>query len=131
MHTGKHRRQNLRFVGWFFLCNTLLFRLIGYGYLEKILLSPSLYENSLANYATISGKILIVVFAIVNPPFHKTIYQGINDLNLEGAPGNDVGDRDRYVTKQAIKFFNTRERKQPFFVHLFYNAPHGYCQSQS
>lgn len=68
---------------------------------------------------------------MVNPPFHKTIYNGISGLNLDSAPGNDIGNRDRYVTKQAIQYFKTIGHKQPFFINLFYGAPHGYCKSQS
>ena len=68
---------------------------------------------------------------MINPPFHKTIYQEITDLNLHGAPQNDVGDRDRYVTSQAIQFLQANKNEKPFFLNLFYDAPHGYCQSQS
>lgn len=68
---------------------------------------------------------------MINPPFHKTIYQGISGLNLKGAPGKSVGDRDRYVTQQAIQYLKTNKHNQPFFVNLFYDAPHGYCQNQN
>lgn len=68
---------------------------------------------------------------MVNPPFDKTIYAGVKHLNSEGAPGNDIGNRDRYITAEAIKFLTEKKLIQPFFLNLFYDAPHGYCRDQS
>lgn len=64
------------------------------------------------------------------PPFDKTIYLAIHSLNVNGAPSHDIGDRDRHVTQQAIKFLANKQNK-PFFLNLFYDAPHGYCREQS
>ncbi len=69
--------------------------------------------------------------AMSNPPFDKTIFQGIAMLPLNGAPGNDMGSWDRYITKKAIQFLSEKKHEKPFFLHLFYNAPHGFCSYQS
>lgn len=66
-----------------------------------------------------------------HPPFDKTIYQGLKNLNRNGAPGEDIGNRDRYITKEAIKFLSSEKSKKPFFMNLFYDAPHGFCAHQS
>ena len=68
---------------------------------------------------------------MIIPPFDKTIYGGISNLNLFGASGDDIGNRDRFVTEEAIKFLTDKTLKQPFFLNLFYDAPHGYCRDQS
>jgi len=64
------------------------------------------------------------------PPFDKTIFTGIPNQDIFGGSENDTGDRDRQVTKHAIEFLTTTPKK-PFFLHLFYTAPHGYCAEQS
>jgi len=65
-----------------------------------------------------------------NPPFTKTVYRNVEGLEPEEAPGADVGERDRSITKQALQFLAAKQTK-PFFLHLLYNAAHGYCQQQS
>ena len=71
-----------------------------------------------------------------NPPFNKTVYAGFKNLPLDGAPGTDIGNWDRHTTQKAIEFLNARHEKntaekKPFYMHLFYNAPHGFCSDQS
>ena len=66
-----------------------------------------------------------------NPPFHQTIYAELQHLALTGAPGSDIGNGDRYITNKAIEFLTSKKHKEPFFLHLFYDAPHGYCSHQS
>lgn len=66
-----------------------------------------------------------------NPPFHQTIYQNLPNLDLNGAPGDDIGDWDRHTSDEAVKFLSQAHAKQPFFLNLFYDAPHGYCRAQS
>ncbi|RUR18110.1 DUF3413 domain-containing protein [Legionella sp. km535] len=68
---------------------------------------------------------------MVIPPFDKTIYLGISNINLYGASGDDIGNKDRYVTEEALQFLSDKDLKQPFFLNLFYDAPHGYCRDQS
>lgn len=67
---------------------------------------------------------------MINPPFDKTIYRGISDRDLFTASGDDIGNRDRFVTEEAIKFL-ANKNQHPFFLNLFYDAPHGYCREQS
>jgi membrane-anchored protein YejM (alkaline phosphatase superfamily) len=66
-----------------------------------------------------------------NPPFHKTIYMNLKNLALDGAPGDDIGNWDRHTTQKAIEFITTYQQDHPFFLHLFYDAPHGFCSYQS
>lgn len=66
-----------------------------------------------------------------NPPFYKTIYAKIKDLPLNGAPGSDIGDWDRHTTQKGLAFLDAYNKKQPFYLHLFYNAPHAFCSEQS
>lgn len=65
------------------------------------------------------------------PAFNKTIYANVKDLPVNGAPGVDVGGWDRDTTNKAIQFLNSSHHKRPFYLHLFYDAPHGYCSYQS
>jgi hypothetical protein len=71
-----------------------------------------------------------------NPPFNKTIYTQLKNLPLDGAPGKDIGSWDRHTTQKAIEFLTARneknsEQKKPFYLNLFYDAPHGFCSDQS
>lgn len=68
---------------------------------------------------------------MVNPPFDKTIYQGLSLLSPYGAPAQDIGNKDRYITDQAINFLAEQKKQKPFFLNLFYDAAHGYCREQS
>ncbi len=65
------------------------------------------------------------------PPFDKTIFLGINDGSIKEAIGDDVGSRDKQITNLAIEFLNRKKINEPFFLNLFYDAPHGYCSEQS
>ena len=73
---------------------------------------------------------------MLNPPFNKTIYAGFENIPFDGAPGADIGNWDRYTTQRAIEFLSSRHEKstaetKPFYMHLFYDAPHGFCSDQS
>lgn len=46
-------------------------------------------------------------------------------------PIDDTGDKDRYSTREAIQFLTDPKTNNPFFLHIFYNAPHDYCRYQS
>ncbi|PJE13524.1 sulfatase-like hydrolase/transferase [Legionella sp.] len=67
---------------------------------------------------------------LYNPPFDKTIFTGFNDLDINGSHKDNVGDKDRDITQKAIDFLNTKNHKKPFFLYLFYDAPHGFCRQQ-
>lgn len=64
------------------------------------------------------------------PPFHKTIYLHVKPLALQGAPGQDISQWDKYTTEQAVAFIKTHNKKTPFFLNLFYNAAHAHCRKQ-
>ncbi|HAU1151388.1 TPA: DUF3413 domain-containing protein [Legionella pneumophila] len=64
-------------------------------------------------------------------PLDQTIYKKIANLNVNGAPIDDTGDKDRYSTTEAIQFLTDPKANNPFFLHIFYNAPHDYCRYQS
>lgn len=66
-----------------------------------------------------------------NPPFDKTLFSGLGDMDQNEESGLDVGDNDRRITKDAIQFLQSDNANQPFFLNLFYDAPHGYCRNQS
>lgn len=67
---------------------------------------------------------------MMNPPFHKTIFLGLHGFNPEGAGQGDIAENDRFITQKAIHFLTTRQGDRPFFMNLFYDAPHGYCREQ-
>lgn len=66
-----------------------------------------------------------------NPPLNKGIYYGIDNLTLDGAPGKNPTDWDRYTTKEALQFLKTTSSEKPFFLNVFYNAPHAFCRTQN
>lgn len=66
-----------------------------------------------------------------HPPMDRTIFLGVKDINAEGSVKADLGDADRDTTEQAIAFLKQPASHSPFFLHLFYNAPHGHCRFQS
>ncbi len=66
-----------------------------------------------------------------HPPMDKTIYLGFHGINSDGATGNDIGNWDRQTTQKTLDFLKTHHLTQPFFLNLFYDAPHGYCREQS
>lgn len=66
MELQDNKQLILRFIGWFFLINGLVFWLLGYQYLENILLSPALFKNSIAGCSNTGCEIFIVSFAIIN-----------------------------------------------------------------
>jgi len=68
---------------------------------------------------------------LIHPPFQKTVFNRFADLNVYGSPGEDIGDKDRFITNKAIDFLNTNKSQKPFFLSLFYDAAHAYCREQS
>lgn len=66
-----------------------------------------------------------------NPPVYKTIYNKISNLNLDKFDSKNASDWDRETTREAIKYLKeTREGKKPFFLNIFYNAPHAFCRAE-
>ncbi len=60
------QHQLRRFIGWFYLANTLFFWLLGLTYLLKILSSDSLFQNLASDYSSPGGRLLILFFAMTN-----------------------------------------------------------------
>lgn len=65
-----------------------------------------------------------------NPPLHQTIFQNIEHLPLNGSNKPNEAERDHDVTSQAIAYLNKKQQK-PFFLNIFYNAPHAFCQADA
>lgn len=62
----KNDKWLYRFIGWFYLCNAVIFLVLGYGFLKAIFLSGSLFENSIVNFTSGFFKTYIVIYAIIN-----------------------------------------------------------------
>ncbi|WP_245614353.1 DUF3413 domain-containing protein [Legionella massiliensis] len=67
---------------------------------------------------------------LYNPPFNKTVFSGLKNLEIDGSKQKDVGARDRDITKKATEFLRTNKDERQFFLYLFYDAPHGFCAKQ-
>lgn len=110
----------------------------------------SLFYSISSNYwtATISQKIRPVFFDLLerfgyhmeiiwsseltNPPFDKNVFLQIKNIKENVTNEHDSGAWDRETTQQAILFLKSnKNKKEPFFLHLFYDAPHGFCGFQS
>ena len=59
------RHLLLRFIGWYFGVNALVFWVIGFVYFKNILLSDSLFKTTLADYSSIIGKIFVLFYWLV------------------------------------------------------------------
>lgn len=68
---------------------------------------------------------------MTSPNFRETIYQRFSDLDKHSAPEADVASRDRHITQEGIRFLTEHKHQTPFFLHLFYDAVHGYCLKQN
>ena len=58
MTSARIRRH---FISWFFIVNALIFLIIGSFYLKLMLQSTTLFGNLVFNYASIFGKIFVVI----------------------------------------------------------------------
>ncbi len=64
------------------------------------------------------------------PAFYKNIYLGVNKLRLSHQKGSRSSDWDRHTTIEASSYLaDLAKRKSPFFLHVFYNTTHAYCQN--
>lgn len=59
-------QQLRRFITWVYLSNTLLFWILGSAYLQKILLSDTLFKNSFFDYSSFGGRVFVLLFTIAN-----------------------------------------------------------------
>lgn len=60
-----------------------------------------------------------------NPEFDRTVFSKIKNLRTHSS-GASVVERDREITDQWVDWFKHRNKKQPSFSFIFYDAPHGY-----
>ncbi|MDF1757733.1 MAG: DUF3413 domain-containing protein [Legionellaceae bacterium] len=66
-----------------------------------------------------------------NPPMHKTIYNKLPNLDINGVAGNDLSNWDRVTTTKAVSFLDkVQNESHPFFLNVFYNGPHAFCRSR-
>jgi len=70
----------------------------------------------------------IGVFAaakLTNPEFHQTVFGGIQNLRVR-SKGASPYRKDKNLTDDWLKWNNSRDKSEPAFSFLFYDAPHGY-----
>lgn len=66
-----------------------------------------------------------------NPPYHKTIYLGIENISFNKDYNFDHAADDRRTTEKVVNFLENPHLKKPFFLNVFYDAVHAYCGEQS
>lgn len=64
------------------------------------------------------------------PAFNKTVFLNVPNLQTD-TPGDAPAERDVSITKEFNQFVNHRNKKKPFFGFLFYDAVHGYCETET
>lgn len=64
------------------------------------------------------------------PPLHKTVFKEVGNLQLD-LPGANTVIRDEQITRAFHAFINDRSSAKPFFVFLFYDAVHNYCEADT
>lgn len=60
-----------------------------------------------------------------SPEFDKTVFAAVAEAIPEKTPGETVIEREYEILRQARAFLD-RERQQPFFGLVFFDAPHAY-----
>lgn len=63
---------------------------------------------------------------MTNPAFDKSLYLGVSPLRTGHQPGKTSASWDKATTKEALAYLS--QAKSPFFLHVFYNSTHAYCQ---
>jgi len=63
---------------------------------------------------------------MTNPAFDKSLYLGVSPLRTSHQPGKTSASWDKVTTKEALNYL--AQAKAPFFLHVFYNSTHAYCQ---
>jgi len=66
-----------------------------------------------------------------SPNFNDTVFQRFPQFRRDGAPGEEIPDKDQQITREAQDFLATNPPQSPFFISLFYDAVHGYCSRQN
>ena len=62
---------------------------------------------------------------LTNPEFDQTVFGGIENLRLK-SKGKSPYRRDKNLTDDWLTWDQQRDKSQPAFSFLFYDAPHGY-----
>ena len=74
----------------------------------------------------------VTVFASAQlnfPAFDETIFRDVKPLIIKRSGETSVA-RDRAITQELTTFLQTRNKQQPFFSFLFYDAVHNYCEQE-
>lgn len=64
---------------------------------------------------------------LYTPPINRSVFQAIENLQIEMQSGSTVYERDKVVTKKFEEFIDNVDTKKPFFSFLFFDAAHSYC----
>ncbi len=136
-YTEKFAQQNWKFLDHYSGGNATqsglftLFYSIPSSYWTSALeqkISPVFINLLLANNYDIR---VIWSISMRNPPMHKTIFNKLTNLNIETVSSNNFSDLDKVTTQKTLEFLQkSKNSKQPFFLNIFYNAPHAFCRSQ-
>jgi hypothetical protein len=62
---------------------------------------------------------------LISPEFDRTVFANISGLRTR-SDGESAAERDRDLTSDFKDFVRRRDRAQPFFAFLFYDAPHAF-----
>lgn len=62
---------------------------------------------------------------LTSPEFHQTVFRQIPNLRLR-SQSEKSWERDEEITREFLRFLETRNTAQPFFGFLFYDAPHAF-----
>ncbi|MBN1930691.1 MAG: sulfatase-like hydrolase/transferase [Desulfobacterales bacterium] len=60
-----------------------------------------------------------------NPEFIQTAFVAIPEKTIDNLKGKNAAEKDPLITHEFQNFLEKRDKKQPFFSFLFYDAPHG------
>lgn len=84
---------------------------------------PVLFEElKKHNYQT---KVLVSA-GLIWPSFYQNIFKNVKNLDLH-IPGKKPFERDKNINAKALNFLDSvKQKKDPFFLFLFYDSAHGY-----
>ena len=62
---------------------------------------------------------------LTNPEFDQTAFSQVANLRIS-SEGESPSELDKNLTKDWLKWFDTRDKSKPYFSFIFYDSPHGY-----
>lgn len=62
---------------------------------------------------------------LTSPEFDQTVFANVPNIRVT-SEGNSPSARDKRLTDDWIEWYDNRDKSQPVFSFLFYDAPHGY-----